>query len=170
MVKKKIYSKPKLTLITRALIYLMSFAVIAVCAILLPEIAREERVENPNTGPAYPFLIGAWVLSLPIFAALYQTYKLVGYIDKNTAFSDLSIKAIKKIKLSAVLFAVMVGLGAITVLVIGRSMDSTEDLTPILSIGFVFTFASSLIATFASVLVRLLQDALNMKNENDLIV
>ena len=39
-----------------------------------------------------------YVAAIPFFVALYQAFKLLSYIDKNQAFSELSVKALKKIK------------------------------------------------------------------------
>ena len=49
----------------------------------------------------YPILISIYVSVLPFFAALYQTFKLLNHIDENQAFSDLSVKALKNIKICA---------------------------------------------------------------------
>jgi hypothetical protein len=170
MKKKEIPVKRGLTIVTRGVLYLMGFAVISICVILLPELAREEAVANPNAGPAVPFLIGAWVLSVPIFVALHHTLRLLSYIDTDKAFSVLSVKALQNIKMCAIAFSAMIVFGAITVIVMARISDPREDVTHILTLGFIFTFAASIVATFAAVLKRLLQDAINIKTENDLIV
>ncbi len=162
--------KKGLTSITKGVICLMALAVIAVCAILLPELAREEAVGKATPPTVYPYLIGAWVLALPIFFALHQTLKLLSYIDGNKAFSDLSVKALQNIKLSAIAFSTMIALGAITVITMARMTDPREDVTALVALGFIFTFISGVIATFVAVLQRLLKDAITMKNENDLIV
>jgi hypothetical protein len=162
--------KRRLTIITRGIVFLMAIAVLAVCGILLPELAREEAVANPNAGPAYPFLIAGWILALPIFAGLYQALKLIGFIEGDKAFSNRSIATIKNIKTCAIAFSVMIVIGAITVILITRGADPREDVTPVVSLGFIFTFVSIVVATFAAVLQRLLHDALQIKSENDLTV
>jgi hypothetical protein len=162
--------KNGLTFITRGVIYLMAFAVIVVCLILLPELAREEAVGKANPPQAFPFLIAAWALSIPIFIALKQTLKLLGYIDTNKAFSKLSVKALQNIKTCAIVFNILIIAGAITVIISARSIDPGEDITPVVTLGFIFTFTSSVIATFIAVLQRLLQDAIDIKSENDLTV
>ena len=47
-------------------------------------------------------LIVMYVSVIPFFVALYQAFKLLSYIDKNQAFSDLSVKSLKKIKYCAI--------------------------------------------------------------------
>jgi len=147
-----------------------AFAVITVCAILLPELAREEAVGKANPPSATPFLIGAWFLSTPIFIALHQTLKLLNYIDKNMAFSQASVNALQNIKFCALIFSLLIVAGAISVVVLARVNDPTEDITPVFTIGFIITFASGVIVTFVAVLQRLLHDAITIKSENDLIV
>jgi hypothetical protein len=53
---------------------------------------------------------------------------------------------------------------------LARSLDPREDVTFMVTIGFVFTFVSSVIAVFVAVLQKLLSDAVALKSENDLIV
>jgi hypothetical protein len=170
MKKSEIPMKRGLTIITRGIVYLMGIAVLSILAILLPELAREEAVGKANPPTVWPFFVAAWVLSVPIFIALHQTLKLLSYIDGNKAFSDRSVHTLQNIKLCAIAFSIMIALSAITVIVVARIADPREDVTHIVTIGFIFTFASSIVATFAAVLKRLLNDAINIKSENDLIV
>lgn len=44
----------------------------------------------------YPIIIGMYVSVIPFFVALFQAFKLLSYIDKNQAFSELSVMALKK--------------------------------------------------------------------------
>ena len=163
--------KLDLTFFSRGVLYLMAFGALAICLILLPEIAREQSIEDPaNAYLTYPFLIGSYITSIPFFVALHHTYKLLRYIDENKAFSDLSVKALQNIKICAIAFSALIIIGALSAIGLTRSANPTEDVTHIIVLGFIFTFASSVIATFASVLQRLLQDAIRIKAENELIV
>ena len=162
--------KQGLTSITRGIIYLMGFALITVCAILLPELAREESVGRVTPPSPYPFLIGAWILSTPIFVALHQTLKLLSHVDGNKAFSNHSVKTLQNIKFCSIVFSAMIIVGVVTVVLVTRSVNPTEDVTPIVTLGFVFTFVSSAAATFIAVLQKLLKVAIDIKSENDLTV
>ena len=162
--------KQSLPILTKGIVYLMGVAVFSVCAVLLPELSREEKVSNPDVGPAYPYLIAAWFLTIPIFYALYQSLKLVDLIAKNKAFSKLSVKILQRIKYSAVLFSTLIAIGGIAVIVWAKMIDPSEDVTPVITIGVILTFTSSVIASFTAVLQRLLKEAIDMKKENDLIV
>lgn len=170
MKKREIPMKRGATIITRGIVYLMGIAVISICAILLPELAREEVVGKVNPPNALPYLIGAWMVTIPIFIALHQTLKLLSYIDTNKAFSHRSVKVLQNIKVCAIVFSIMIVIGAITAIVAVRIAGPREDVTHIVALGFIFSFASSIVATFAAVMQRLLNDAISIKSENDLIV
>lgn len=114
----------------------------------------------------YPVLIGIYVSVLPFFSALYQTFKLLNHIDKNQAFSELSVKALKNIKFCALTIS---GLYVI-VLPFVFGLAQMDDAPGLVLMGMVPVFASLVIAVFAAVLQRLLQDAIDIKKENDLIV
>ena len=48
-----------------------------------------------------------YVSVIPFFVALYQAFKLLSYIDKNQAFSELSVKALKNIKYCAITISIL---------------------------------------------------------------
>ncbi len=161
----------RLTLFARGVVLLIGIAALAVCLILLPELAREESVESlADIYLIYSFLVGAYILTIPFFVALYQTLKLLHYIDKNKAFSKRSIKALQYIKICAILFSALIIVGVIAGISMIRSVYPGEDVTFIITWGFIFVFVSSVIAIFVAVLQRLLADAVILKSENDLIV
>lgn len=162
--------KQGVTTITRVFVYLIAAGVFSVCALLLPEIAREEARSNPHAGPVLPYFLGAWILSIPVFIALYETHKLLGYIDENKAFSALSIQALQRIKACAFLFSGMIILAAITTVIAARIAYPQEDTPPIMMIGSILAFTSLIIAIFVAVLQRLLREAIHMKTENELTV
>jgi hypothetical protein len=122
---------------------------------------------NPDyTHILYPIIIGMYVSVIPFFVALYQAYKLLSFIDKNLAFSELSVKSLKKIKLCAIIIS---GLYVVIEPFVFLVAD-LDDAPGLVIIGMVPIFASMVIAVFAAVLQRLLQEAIDIKSENDLIV
>ena len=121
----------------------------------LPELAKLQ----------YPLLIGMYAAMIPFFIALVQTLKLLTCIDKNEAFSVLSVKALKKIKYCAIAISALFFLELPFLYLLTKADDA-----PGILIGAVVIFASLVIAVFAAVLQKLLQDAIKIKAENDLIV
>lgn len=152
-------------------VYLLGLAALAVCAILLPELAREAIVEDPSLAILkHPFLVGAYVTVVPFFVALYQTSRLLYYIDNNTAFSDRSVKALQVIKMCTMVFISLVVLGVIAGIWAIPRVAPELDVTLIPVLGFIFVFSASVIATFVAVVQRLLEDAIEMQKENELTV
>lgn len=127
-------------------------------------------VNNP-ANPAYahtlyPIVIGMYASVIPFFVALYQSFKLLSYIDKNQAFSRLSVKALKIIKLCAITISCVY----VVVLPFVFFVAELDDAPGLIIVGGVPIFGSMVIAVFAAVLQRLLQEAIDIKLENDLTV
>lgn len=155
----------------KIVVYAVGIAALAVCLILLPELVREESVgKATNPYITYSFLGGAYVLSIPFFAALYQTLKLLKYFERNKAFTRESIQALRNIKICAIVFGIMIIISVLGGMIVARSIDPREDITGFVTLGCIFTSVSVIIAVFVAVLQKLLADAIAMKSENDLIV
>ena len=115
------------TTFLKVIIFLAGIAVLALC-IWLPEIAIRDARVHPDT--AYfliPFLVCAYGFCITFSVALYQAFKLLTYIEKNNAFSELSLKSLKIIKKCAftVIFLILLGIVSLRVLakVTGRMMQ-----------------------------------------------
>jgi len=100
--------------------------------------------------------------AVPFFFALYQAFKLLKYIDEDTTFSELSVMALKNIKCCAIIISGLYVLGMPIFHFIARKIDPPIGITVLIII-----FASLMIAVFASILQRLLQEAIQIKSEND---
>ena len=88
------------TLFLKIAVFLMGIPVLALCIFGLIDLVNNPV--NPDYAHIlYPIVIGMYVSVIPFFVALYQAFKLLSYIDKNQAFSELSVKALKKIKFCA---------------------------------------------------------------------
>jgi Protein of unknown function (DUF2975) len=157
------------TTFLKVVIFLIGIAVLAVCIFVLPGVASRDATAHPDTAYLqYPFLVYAYVLCIPFYVVLYQAFKLITYIDKNKAFSELSVRALRYIKHCAITISVLIVVGIIISVAI--FYGSGEDITGIIMLALISIFASSVIATFAAVLQRLLQEAIDIKSENDLTV
>ncbi|MEK3889463.1 DUF2975 domain-containing protein [Bacillus sp. FSL K6-3431] len=153
------------TIFLKIAVFLIGTPVLALCIFGLPWLANNPV--NPDyTHILYPILIGMYVSVIPFFIALYQAFKLLSYIDKNQSFSELSVKSLKNIKFSAMIIS---GLYVVIIPFVFLVAD-LDDAPGLIIIGMVPIFASMVIAVFAAVLQRLLQEAIDIKSENDLIV
>lgn len=155
------------TLFLKIAVILMGIPVLALCIFLVPEIANFAAELYPDMAYLkYLVLIDLYASAIPFYFALYQAFKLLSYIDKNKAFSELSVRALKKIKYCAISISALYVVGMPLFYLIAEK----DDAPGIILIGMVMIFASMVIAVFAAVLQRLLQEAIDIKSENDLIV
>ncbi|MEH7247526.1 DUF2975 domain-containing protein [Neobacillus niacini] len=153
------------TLFLKLAVILMGIPVLALAIFGLTWLPKNPA--NPEYAHIlYPIVIGMYVSVIPFFAALYQAFKLLGHIDKNQAFSDLSVKALKNIKFCAITISVIYAI----ILPFVFMVAELDDAPGLVIVGMVPIFASMVIAVFAAVLQRLLQEAIDIKSENDLIV
>ncbi|CAG9610181.1 DUF2975 domain-containing protein [Pseudoneobacillus rhizosphaerae] len=153
------------TLFLKIALFLIGAPVLALCIYGLTWLPNNPV--NPDYAHIlYPIIIGMYVSVIPFFVALYQAYKLLSFIDKNLAFSELSVKALKKIKFCAIIIS---GLYVVIEPFVFLVAD-LDDAPGLVIIGMIPIFASMVIAVFAAVLQRLLQEAIDIKSENDLIV
>ena len=113
-----------------------------------------------------PFLAWAYTASIAFFVGLYQAFKLLGYVRRNEVFSQRSVKALRAIKYCA---KVIVGfiVAAEAYLFIVRPGD---DIAGGVAMGGFIGFVSIVVAATAAVFERLLQNAVDIKSENDLTV
>lgn len=149
------------TLFLKAAVWFMGLAVLTICSLLILPVV----IAN-DAGYYTPILIGMCVSTVPFFLALYQTLKLLGYIDKNKAFSTQSVNALKNIKYCAAIIAVLYAASMPYIYYVA----DRDDAPGVLAIGLIIVFASLVIAGFAAVLQMLLKNAIEIKSENDLTV
>ncbi|KXY55680.1 DUF2975 domain-containing protein [Bacillus cereus] len=155
------------TLFLKTAVILMGIPVLAICIFLVPNIGNFAAELYPEMAYIkYLVFINLYATAIPYYFALYQTFKLLNYIDKNNAFSELSVKALKNIKYSALAISVLYVLGMPLFYLVAER----DDAPGIIVIGMIIIFASMVIAVFAAVLQRLLKDAIDIKSENDLTV
>lgn len=148
------------TLFLKSVIYLFGLAVLSLCVILVGVISAG------NAGMFLPIMLVMLLTAAPFFYALYQGLLLLRYIDQGTAFSQVSVRAIKTIKFCAAAISALYAL-AMPYIVYFADKD---DAPGAVLIGLVFIFAPLVTSVFAAVLEKLLQNAIDIKSENDLTV
>lgn len=153
------------TIFLRIAVIIIGIPVLALCIFGLYWLTKNPA--NPNYAHIiYPIVIGIYVSAIPFFGALYQALRLLSYIDKNKAFSELSVKALRNIKYCANIISIVY----VVILPFVYLVAEKDDAPGLIIMGMVPIFASMAIAVFAAVLQRLLQDAIDIKSENDLTV
>lgn len=155
------------TIFLKLAVILMGVPVLALCVFLVPEIANYTAKLFPNWAfMKYLFFIDLYATVLPFYFALYQAFKLLCYIDKNIAFSELSVNALKYIKYCAITISTMYVLG----MPLFYLLAEADDAPGIILIGMAMIFAAMVVAVFAAVLQKLLKNAIDIKSENDLTI
>jgi hypothetical protein len=142
---------------------------IGALALMLWEPHLEGRNAHATTFEIYfndPFLAYAYTASIAFFVALYQAFKLLGYIGRNEVFSQRSVKALRTIKYCAIALVAFIA-APVAYLFIARPGD---DIAGGVAVGLMIIFLSTVIATAAAVFEKTLQSAVDIKSENDLTV
>lgn len=104
-----------------------------------------------------PFLAYAYITSTLFFVALYQAFKILGYVRENKIFSPATMKALRTIKYCAraLIFFIV---APVAYLFIVRPGD---DIAGGVAIGLFIIFVSIIVATVTAMFEQILQDAKN---------
>jgi len=155
------------TIFLKIVIVLMALPVLAICIFVVPPLSSFVAELLPQWAfLQWVFMMALYATAIAYFIALYQSLKLLSYIDRNIAFSELSVKALKNIKYCAL---TITGLYILCLPLI-LYMAEVDDAPGLGGLGMVITFGAVVIAVFAAVLQKLLENAIEIKSENDLTV
>ena len=154
------------TIFLQAVIVLIG---IVALAILIWFPLTEGRATNLDLFSIYfdPFILYGYATSIAFFVALYKTFKLLGYIGQNKVFSSNSVKTLKSIKYCAVVLSILIVTAGLYIKI---AHDKEDDPAGFLAICIVTTFVSIVVATATAIFEKVLQNAIDMKSENDLTI
>lgn len=152
----------------------LRFALVAIAslAILLmifafPEMWRSFDFEDQMLAQPMRGVIVRWYISaIPFLVGLWQSWKLLGYIDRGVAFSDLSTHALNRIKQCAIIIAIVMA----SALPFFYGFAEIDDAPGVVIVGMMFVGGPVAVAVFAALLQKLLQSAIEIKKENELTV
>ncbi len=113
-----------------------------------------------------PFIIYVYLASTPFFVGLYQAFKLLNLIESNKAFSQGAVNTLKNMKIASLS---LIGLIVVAEVYI-RFFVHGDDIAGPTMLGISIALAFGVIATAASIFQKLLQNAVDIKSENDLTV
>jgi uncharacterized membrane protein YuzA (DUF378 family) len=153
------------TTFLKVIIFLIGIAVLALCIYWLPVIAIREPKAHPGDYSLYPILGFAYGCCIAFSVALYQAFKLLTYIERNNAFSELSLKSLKVIKKSALTTIFFIVLGIVYLKVLAK-VTGDDPAGPI-SLSLMGILATSIITAIVDVLQKLLKNLLDTKPKND---
>lgn len=146
------------------------FIAIGTLVVMIHFPQTEGRAANLDLASIYldPFIVYAYTASIAFFIALYQAFKLLGYIGQNNVFSLNSVRALRAIKYCAMTFVFFIVGAEGYLFIVQRKVE--EDIAGGVMMGLILTFVSVVIATTAAVFEKMLQSAVDIKSENDLTV
>jgi cytochrome bd-type quinol oxidase subunit 2 len=156
------------TIFLQVVIVLLGMAVLA---LLLWEPHIEGRNKNATLFEIYfkdPLLALVYAGSIPFFIALYQAFKVLQYVGQNKAFSPEVVKALRTIKYCALAIIGFVVVEEIFIMLMSNR-DNDNPGVPVF-MGILITFPSIVVAAAAAMFERILQNAVEIKSENDLTV
>lgn len=139
--------------------FLQTFIVL-VGVIVLALLLREPQLEGVNAHRTNfeiyfqdPFLAIAYAGSIPFFVALYQAFKLLGYVSRNAAFSEATVKALRTIKYCAFTIIGFVAVEEVWIML----NHGEDDATGAFAMGVVITLGSIVVAAAATMFEGLVQ-------------
>jgi len=142
---------------------------IVALAILIRVPLTEGRAATLDLFSIYtdPFIMYGYAASIAFFVALYKAFRLLGYIGQNNVFSSNAVGALKTIKYCAILLSILIVTAGVY---IKMSHNNEDDPAGFLAICIVTTFLSIVFATAAAIFEKILQNAIDMKSENELTI
>lgn len=142
---------------------------IVVLAVLIRFPLTEGRATNLDLFSIYAdkFILYCYAASIPFFIALYKAFKLLGYIGQNKIFSLRAIEALRSIKYCAIALIILIVAAGVYIRLFHNKED---DPAGFLAMCLVAIFVSSVAATAAAIVEKILHNAVEMKHENDLTI
>ena len=142
---------------------------IVALAILIRFPLSEGRAANLDLFSIYldPFILYGYAASIAFFVALYKAFRLLGYIGQNKVFSSAAVKALKSIKYCAIVLSVLIVAAGLYVMI---SHHKDDDPAGFLAMCIMATVVNVVVATAAVIFEKILQNAIDMKSENDLTI
>ncbi|MFD1472666.1 DUF2975 domain-containing protein [Companilactobacillus mishanensis] len=155
------------TVFLRITILLMGLAMLAFCIFVIPHFLL--GFYKTMSGVLVQSLllgVGCAVAAVLFFLVLGEAWKLLNYIDHDSAFSQIAVDALRRIKY----FAYSICGIFILELPVFYIFAEKDDAPGLIIIGIIFAGAPLVIAIFANLLQILLQRAIEIKSENDLTI
>lgn len=113
-----------------------------------------------------PFILYIYIGSIPFFVGLYQAFKLLRYIEANTAFTPGAVIALKHIKIASLILIACIAGAELYI----RFFAHGDDIAGPTMLGISLSVIFGVIATVAGIFQRLFQNAVDLQSENDLTV
>ena len=151
----------KKTNILKLFILAMAFLTLAGAVVWFPRL----MAATAETPPILLVLQGGFFLRLlPLFIGLHQAWKVLNLLEKGNAFSLEVVRALRNIKYCANSVLIMYAIGIAIM-----AANNMTDFASVINAGEV-TFKAGVLSLFSAVFQELIQNAYDIKTENDLTV
>ncbi len=145
----------------------LGMLVLLFCIVVIPSIYE-------NWGKVFPELFalryalvgGMLITAIAFYTALFQGLLLLRLIDRQKAFSQKSVKALRTIKYCGAVIGSIYLLAMPAIYMVAEA----DDAPGLLVIGMAFAAAPITAAVFTALMQKLIQTAVDLKTENDLTV
>ncbi len=155
------------TLFLRLTAMTVAIAVAALCAFLLPDIAKSAEAEYPGYGYAAQLIVAAMYLAaVPFFFGIFKGWKVLDAIDAGRVFSKRVVSLLKSIASYAGFISIVF---AFTLPLFYVWADN-DDAPGLMVIGLFLVGMPLIISAAIGLIARLLHEAVTIKSENDLTV
>jgi len=126
----------------------------------------EGRAANLDLFSIYwdPIIIYMYVASIAFFVALFQAFKLFGYIGENKLFSLNSVRALRIIKYCALAGVGFIVVGEVWIIIANMAQEVKDDAAGAIAMGIFTAFVSIVIAVATSVFEKSIRNILDEKN------
>ena len=149
----------------RAVLALVVIVVFFLAAVIVPELARETRLLNPEYAAYFwPCLIFVWVTTLPVLAVVVIAWRIFTDIGRDMSFS---LKNAKRLRVICYLFIADTVLYVAGTLVLSALAAMSPGLFLIL---LSVVFMGFLLSVAAAALSHLTRKAAELKAENELTI
>jgi hypothetical protein len=141
---------------------------VGAAALLLWEPQTEGRNAHATTFEIYfkdPFLAYVYVASIALFVALYQAFKVLGHVGEETMLSPEAVGRLRAIKHCGLIIIGFVAAAELFII-----LQNADDPQGGFFMGVFIAFISTVVVTATAVLERTLQNAVDIKSENDLTI
>ena len=130
---------------------------IVALAIMIRFPVTEGRAANLDLFSIYsdPFILYGYATSIPFFIALYNAFKLMGYIGQNKAFSLNSVSALRSIKYCAIALSIFIVMAGLYIRIFHNKDD---DPAGFLAMCIVTTFVSIIVAITAAMFEKKIRE------------
>ena len=136
----------------------LQFAIVLIGLVFLALLLWEPQIEGRNAHATQfqvyfndPFLVYAYAAAIPVFVALHQAFKALGYVGQNRTFSPATARALRTIRTCA-LTVVGFLLGGEAWLFL--YMSGKDDIVGGVAIGLFFLLISLTVAAITAMLER----------------